>query len=94
MKPEIKAWVRALEMTAPIPRNPEATLPVLIDSLADRFGTAPWPFFRGMKASPIAGLLSDPTDMRSGRFDKACRLAMSSVCSCQIARRTWRSGLE
>src|SRR5580692_9915111 len=28
-------------MTAPIPRNPEATLPVLIDSLADRFGTAP-----------------------------------------------------
>ena len=41
MKPEIKAWVRALEMTAPIPRNPEATLPVLIDSLADRFGTAP-----------------------------------------------------
>jgi fatty-acyl-CoA synthase len=41
VKPEIKAWVRALEMTAPIPRNPEATLPVLIDSLADRFGTAP-----------------------------------------------------
>ena len=28
-------------MTAPIAQNPEATLPVLIDSLADRFGTAP-----------------------------------------------------
>jgi fatty-acyl-CoA synthase len=41
MKPELKAWVRALEMTAPIAQNPASTLPVLIDSLAERFGTAP-----------------------------------------------------
>jgi fatty-acyl-CoA synthase len=41
MKPELKAWVRALEMTAPISQNPASTLPVLIDSLAERFGTAP-----------------------------------------------------
>jgi fatty-acyl-CoA synthase len=41
MKPEHKAWMRALEMTAPIARNPVRTLPVLIDSLAERYGTAP-----------------------------------------------------
>ena len=33
-----KAWVRALEKTAPIERNPTITLPVLIDDLAIRFG--------------------------------------------------------
>ena len=37
----IKVWVRALEMTVPIAQNPANTLPVLIDSLAERFGTAP-----------------------------------------------------
>jgi len=41
MKPELKAWMRALEMTAPIAQNPDRTLPVLIDSLGERFGTAP-----------------------------------------------------
>ena len=40
-KSSLKAWVRALEMTAPIAQNPARTLPVLIDSLAERFGTAP-----------------------------------------------------
>jgi fatty-acyl-CoA synthase len=37
----LKAWVRALEMTAPIAQNPAGTLPLLIDSLAERFETAP-----------------------------------------------------
>jgi fatty-acyl-CoA synthase len=37
----LKAWVRALEMTAPIARNPADTLPSLIDLLADRFGDTP-----------------------------------------------------
>jgi len=37
----LKAWVRALEMTTPIARNPAVTLPVLIDTLADRFVAAP-----------------------------------------------------
>ncbi|MGA6974848.1 MAG: long-chain-acyl-CoA synthetase [Candidatus Binatus sp.] len=41
MKPELKAWVRALEMTAPIAQNPARTLPVLVESLGDRFGAAP-----------------------------------------------------
>jgi fatty-acyl-CoA synthase len=36
----LQAWVRALEMTAPIVRNPTVTLPTRIDSLAERFGTA------------------------------------------------------
>ena len=40
-KSSLKAWVRALEMTAPIVKHPEGTLPVLIDALADRFGAAP-----------------------------------------------------
>jgi len=40
-KSPLKAWVRALEMTAPIARSPQRTLSVLIDSLADRFGNAP-----------------------------------------------------
>jgi fatty-acyl-CoA synthase len=36
-----KAWVRALEMTTPIARNPAITLPIMIDTLADRYGGAP-----------------------------------------------------
>jgi fatty-acyl-CoA synthase len=36
----VKAWVRALEMTAPIAQNPSITLPVVIDNLADRFDSA------------------------------------------------------
>jgi len=36
-----KAWLRALEMTAPISRNPLLTLPILIQQLAEKFGTAP-----------------------------------------------------
>ena len=40
-KSPLKAWVRALEMTAPIDRRATPTLPVLIDTLAERFATAP-----------------------------------------------------
>jgi fatty-acyl-CoA synthase len=36
----LKAWVRALEMTAPIERNASLTLPVVIENLAERFGSA------------------------------------------------------
>jgi fatty-acyl-CoA synthase len=36
----LKAWVRALEKTAPILANPSVVLPVLIDDLADAFETA------------------------------------------------------
>ena len=36
-----KAWVRALERTAPIERNPHRTLPVVIEELAGRYGSAP-----------------------------------------------------
>jgi fatty-acyl-CoA synthase len=36
----LKAWVRALEMTAPIDRNPTVTLPTCIDALAQKFGDA------------------------------------------------------
>ena len=35
-----KAWVRALEMTAPILKNPTVTLPICIDRLAEKFATA------------------------------------------------------
>ena len=37
----LKAWVRALAMTAPIARNPRVTLPIRIDELAEKFDTAP-----------------------------------------------------
>ena len=33
-----KAWLRALEMTAPIVHNPDRVFPVVIDDLAERFG--------------------------------------------------------
>jgi fatty-acyl-CoA synthase len=36
----LKAWLRALESTAPIERHQAPILPVLIDSLAERFNTA------------------------------------------------------
>jgi len=37
----LKAWVRALERTAPIERDRALTLPVLIGRLAERFSDAP-----------------------------------------------------
>jgi fatty-acyl-CoA synthase len=37
----LKAWLRALEMTAPISRNPLLTLPILIQDLAEKIGAAP-----------------------------------------------------
>jgi len=37
----LKAWVRALQRTAPIERDPAFTLPLLIERLAGRFGDAP-----------------------------------------------------
>jgi len=40
MKSPLQAWVRALELTAPIDRRLAPTLPVLIGDLADRFGAA------------------------------------------------------
>jgi fatty-acyl-CoA synthase len=36
-----KAWLRALEATAPIAAHPDRTLPSIIDTLAERFGDAP-----------------------------------------------------
>ena len=36
-----KAWLRALELTAPIAKRPDRILPTVIDELADRFGDAP-----------------------------------------------------
>jgi fatty-acyl-CoA synthase len=38
--PPLKAWVHALEMTAPIAKNPDVTLPVVIDRLANKFDTS------------------------------------------------------
>src|SRR6185437_14329059 len=37
----LKAWVRALELTAPIARNPHVTLPARLDELAAAYGAAP-----------------------------------------------------
>src|SRR6516165_2167631 len=37
----LKAWVRALERTAPIERDRTLTLPILIGRLGERFGDAP-----------------------------------------------------
>ena len=36
-----KAWQRALEMTAPIGRDPALILPLVIDAVAERFGSSP-----------------------------------------------------
>jgi fatty-acyl-CoA synthase len=36
----LQAWVRALELTDPIERNPSRTFPVVVQELADRFGSA------------------------------------------------------
>ena len=36
-----RAWLRALELTAPIPRNPDRILPVVIEEMSARMGDAP-----------------------------------------------------
>ena len=40
-KDALDAWIRALERTAPLTREPHTTFPVLIGHLADRFESAP-----------------------------------------------------
>src|SRR5215469_998964 len=47
----LKAWVRALERTAPIERRQSPTLPVLIDHLAEQFEAAPALVSRGASLS-------------------------------------------
>ncbi len=37
----LKAWTRALELTAPIGRGPRRILPIVMDELADRYDAAP-----------------------------------------------------
>jgi fatty-acyl-CoA synthase len=51
MKSPLQAWVRALELTAPIDRRAAPILPVLIDSLAESFGAAPALTDRGTSLS-------------------------------------------
>jgi len=51
-----KAWLRALELTGSIPRNPRRTLPVLIEEAAQRFGDTP-------------ALLSDAEQLSYGALD-------------------------
>jgi fatty-acyl-CoA synthase len=41
VKSPLKSWVRALEMTAPIAREPLRTLPIVIDQLAERCSDVP-----------------------------------------------------
>jgi fatty-acyl-CoA synthase len=36
-----RAWLRALELTAPIPANPKVILPTVVERLAGKFGDAP-----------------------------------------------------
>src|SRR5215470_20180776 len=36
-----RAWLRALELTAPIVRAPQRTFPTVIEELADKFGDSP-----------------------------------------------------
>ena len=36
-----RAWLRALELTAPIPRQRERVLPAVVDELGDRLGDRP-----------------------------------------------------
>jgi fatty-acyl-CoA synthase len=51
MKSPLKAWVRALELTAPVDRRTAPILPVLIGTLAERFGPAPALTSRGASLS-------------------------------------------
>src|SRR4051812_5564059 len=63
-----KAWLRALEATAPIASQPNRTLPIVIDELADRYGDAP-------------ALLSEHDTMShralAGRMNRCARWALA-----------------
>jgi fatty-acyl-CoA synthase len=60
VKSPLKAWVRALEMTAPIERQPLHTLPVLIDQLGQRLEAVP-------------ALVSPDTVLTYGHMAAECR---------------------
>ena len=61
----LKAWVRALEMTTPIERNPSMTLPLVIETLADRFGDA-LALTDGLEHLTYKGLAQTPIAMPDG----------------------------
>jgi fatty-acyl-CoA synthase len=79
----LRAWVRALERTAPIERDPTLTLPVLIGRLAERFGDAPALLSPGSALSyrALAGAMNRYAHWGIarglGRGDSAC-LVMSN----------------
>src|SRR5213078_3419941 len=69
MRSPAKAWLRALEATAPIERGQAPILPLLIDTLAERFEAAPallaqavsryarWGLAQGLTAGDVVCLL-------------------------------------
>jgi fatty-acyl-CoA synthase len=59
-----KAWLRALELTAPIAGSPLRTFPAVISELAERFGDAP------ALVSDVENLSFSALDARSNRYAK------------------------
>jgi hypothetical protein len=71
-----KAWLRALELTAPIAGNPMRTFPVVVEELAERFGDAP----ALMSEAAFAHCWIAPTVMPAGPGGTGSATAMRSAC--------------
>jgi fatty-acyl-CoA synthase len=70
-RPATRAWLRALEVTAAISRNPSRILPTVIDELADRSADAP-ALLSEHETFTFAARHA-PASTLAGRWRKACK---------------------
>lgn len=78
----LRAWIRALERTAKIACEPERTFPIVIDQLAERFGSAP--ALRDPHSSFSYQTLAERTH-RYARWARAQRLAPGDTVCLMLA---------
>ena len=74
-----KAWLRALELTAPIARNPDRILSTVIEELAAQWGDAP-SLLSDRECLTYRALAARSINTRDGRWTRASRRAKSSAC--------------
>jgi len=79
-----RMWLQALEMTAPIPRNPHRILPNVIEELAEKFGDAP-ALVSDQECLTFHGLAERSN--RYARWALDCQLARGDVVCLLMANR-------
>src|SRR5438067_9934375 len=91
MRSPAKAWLRALEATAPIERGQAPILPLLIDTLAERFEQ------RRRRLEPLGQSVDERSEEHTSelqsRFDLVCRLLLEKKNSILAYQQDYQSSI-